>query len=103
MGLKQSTLGAMVGVSGSFISQCETGRKFPRLDVFVKIVDALNVSPNYILGREISVTSHDTEYTVFLSKKDLEIISKIKEYQGLYKVLSSDRTSDIVSSWAGKF
>ncbi len=103
LGLKQSALGAIVGVSASFISQCESGRKFPRLDVFLKIVDALNVSPNYVLGREVSVAARDTEYTVFLSMKDLEILEKIREYKSLYTVLSSDRTSDIISSWAHKF
>lgn len=102
-GLKQSALGAIVGVSASFISQCESGRKFPRLDVFLKIVDALNVSPNYILGREIGVASRDTNYTVYLSKKDLEIISKIKENKSLYTVLSSDRTNDVINIWASKF
>ena len=102
-GLKQSALGAIVGVSASFISQCENGHKFPRLDVFLKMVDTLGVSPNYILGREVGVANRDTDYIVYLSKKDLEIIGKIKEYKSLYTVLSSERTTDIISSWAHKF
>ena len=102
-GLKQCALGKMVGVSASFISQCENGYKFPRLDIFIKMIDALNVAPNYMLEREIGVATDDTNYLTYLSKKDLEIIFKIKEYKRLYEHLSSERTGDIIESWSHKF
>lgn len=100
--LKQNVLGQMVGVSASAISQYEQNKKFPRKDVFLKLLNILEVSPEYILGHDACVATNDTNYTIFLSKKDIEIINTIKKYPKLYNLLSSERTDDIIKYWASK-
>ena len=100
-GYTQKELAINIGKSASIVSQYEKGIKYPRLDTFLKLVDVLGVKPNFILGKEIGVTYDDTNF--LLSKKDLEIINKIKKYNNLYKLLNSDRADDILSFIAHKF
>lgn len=99
-GITQKVVGLEVGVTASQISQIEKGKKFPSLDVFLKMADLFNVAPEYILGRDTGVTSDNTEYIVHIASKDLEILSTIKEYENLYKLLSSDRMQDVIASWS---
>lgn len=102
-GYKQDVLGYMIGVSGAEISNYENDKKFPPKDKFCKLLDALDVSADYILERETSVASNDTDYIVHLPKRDLEMLSKISEYKELHDVLTSDRGDDIIKKWASKF
>lgn len=53
--LKQSGLtiqqfADLVGVSPEMVTQYYTTKKLPKLDTFVKICKALNVSADYLLG-----------------------------------------------------
>ena len=100
-GFTQKELAISIGKTASIVSQYENGIKYPRLDTFLKLVDVLGVKPNYILGKEIGVTYDDTNF--LLSKKDLEIINKIKKFKNLYKLLNSDRADDILAFIAHKF
>lgn len=97
-GLTQKELSIYLGVSAPAISQFETGKKSPRLNVFLKMIDILHVSPEYILGRDVCVTCNDTDYIIRLSKDDLKIISEIKKYENLYKKLVSN-TESVISVW----
>ncbi len=99
-GLTQKVVGLEVGVTASQISQIEKGKKSPSLDVFLKMADLFNVSPEYILGRDRGVASDDTDYIVRIPSKDLEILSTIREYENLYMLLSSDRMEDVIASWS---
>lgn len=55
MTLKQ--LASVVGVSEGAISHYETGRREPDPDMLGRIANALNVSVDYILGRDERVAS----------------------------------------------
>lgn len=98
IGLTQKALAIELKISAAAISQYESGKKFPRLNVFLRMVDILHVSPEYILGRDISVASNDTDYIVRLSKEDLNIINEIKKYTNLYHKLSVD-TKNVILAW----
>ena len=102
-GLKQSVLAHLIDVTTSQISQYETNRKFPRKEKLCRLLDVLDVSADYILGRDKSVVSNDTDYIIHLSSKDLEILSKIKEYEKLYYVLCSEGMEDVIKDWARRF
>lgn len=52
-GLTQEFLAEKVGVNTTYISDIERGAKFPSLSLYIKIVDALGVSSDYILRGEI--------------------------------------------------
>ena len=51
--LTQEQLEKKVGIGTTYISDIERGAKFPSLSLFIKIVDALGVSSDFILRGEI--------------------------------------------------
>ena len=51
--LTQEQLAEMLEIGTTYISDIERGAKFPSLSLFIKIVDALGVSSDYILRGEI--------------------------------------------------
>ena len=102
-GLKQSVLGSLIGVSPSEISQYENNKKFPRRAKLFKLMKVLEISSDYIFGTEVCVTSSNTDYVVYLSFKELQILSEIKKYKNLYHILCSERMEDAIYSFAKKF
>jgi len=99
LGLTQENLANYLNISAAAISQYENGKKFPRLNVFLKMTDVLCVSPEYILGRDVCVACDDTNYIIRLSKEDLQILSEIKKYNNLYSRLSSN-PKGVVLAWS---
>ena len=53
-GLSQLELSLSSGVSQTAISQMETGKKSPTLATFLKLCDALEVSPDSILALSLN-------------------------------------------------
>lgn len=51
--LSQTTLGSLVGVSHAAISQLESGRHAPSLEMLASLADALRVPPDALLRPEI--------------------------------------------------
>ena len=99
-GLSQQQLGDMLGVSKVSVCGYETGTRIPTLDNFLQLVEILDLTPDYILGREVDVIAENDEpYTVKLSKQDIEIISELKKYNELYNMLIKDskRTIELIS------
>ena len=87
--LKQSDIENIIGVKAAEISQYESNKRTPRWPTFNKLLDALNITADEVLGREMTV--HDDEgYEVKLAKEDLEILSYIKANPTLYKTLLAD-------------
>lgn len=52
-GITQEQLAEKTGVNTTYVSDIERGAKFPSLSLFIKIVDELGVSSDYILCGEI--------------------------------------------------
>ncbi len=94
MGLTQKQLAIIVGVKAAEISQYEADKRTPRWQVFNKLLDALNVTADEILGREVTVRDEE-EYEIRLSKEDLKILSSLKEKSKLYKLLLDDPERNI--------
>lgn len=90
LNLSQDSLAKKIGVSKVTICWYENGERTPSLENFLKLADILNVSLDQLVGREVSVVGEKDEYKVYLPKKDLEIISSIKEYPKLYNTLYND-------------
>lgn len=89
-GLTQTELAHIIGVKPAEISQYESDKRTPRWNVFIKILDTLNISADILLGREVLVVSDNEDYIVKLAQTDLQIIQTIKNYPKLYRVLSND-------------
>ena len=88
--INQTELAKMIGVAAAEISQYESGKRKPRWDKFPKLLDALDVTADEIIGREVTVVSDEQDYKVKMAKKDLQIINAIKQNKNLYKILSID-------------
>lgn len=50
-GLTQAQLASILGVGRAAIAKWESGTREPRLQILVKLCDALDVSSDYLLGR----------------------------------------------------
>lgn len=87
----QEELGNIIGVSKVSVCGYETGNRTPTMAMFLKLSDALDVTVDYLLGKDKkAICETDEEYTLMIAKEDLDIIKEIKEYKGLYNRLCSD-------------
>lgn len=53
-GYTQQELAQKVGIGNVYLGEVERGQKMPSLNSFIKILEALNVSADYILREELS-------------------------------------------------
>ena len=97
--LSQQDLGDLLGVSKVSICGYEKGVRIPTMENFLQLIDILDLSPDYLLGRDVNCVSDDEEkYSVKLAKEDLKIIQEIKNNNQLYNLLKNDpkRTVELV-------
>lgn len=74
--LTMKQLGSMIGVAESTISLYESGKRQPDNETLLKLADALNVSIDYLLGREEHSSTLDEklseeEFALFGEARDL--------------------------------
>ena len=89
-GFSQTQLANLIGVKPAEISQYESGKRTPRWQILSKILDELNISSDYLLGREINVISDDGKYKVRMSNIDIKLLKEIKKSRKLYNKLVED-------------
>lgn len=53
-GFTQEKLAEILGVSVEFVGQIERGLKLPSMQVFIKLIEVLNVSADYLLRDSVS-------------------------------------------------
>ena len=91
LGMSQDALAKQIGVSKVTICWYESGERTPGLENFLKLSEVLNLSLDELVGREVSVVAlDDRNYSVKLSKKDIEIINEFKNVKSLYERLYAD-------------
>lgn len=89
--LTQQNLADMVNVTKVSICCYEKGTRTPNLETFVDLVNVLDTTPDYLLGRDIRVVSEsDESYSVVLPKEDIEIINEIRKNDKLISYLRED-------------
>lgn len=90
-GLTQTQLGELINVTKVSISCYEHGTRTPNLETFIDLVNVLDTTPDYLLGRDINVVAeNDEKYSLVLPKIDIEIIKEIQKDKQLYKLLSEN-------------
>lgn len=90
-GLSQEKLGKMINVTKVSISCYENETRSPDLETFELLVDALDTTTDYLLGRDKLIVSEDKEdYKTYLSKEDLDIIKEINRNKNLVNFLRKD-------------
>lgn len=98
--LSQQQLGDMLGVSKVSICGYENGVRIPTIENFVQLLDILDLSADYLLGRDISVVSEeDEEYKIKLSTIDIKIIKELRNNSLLHNKLREDpkRTIELIN------
>ena len=63
----------------------------PSLETFVMLADTFNITTDYLLGREVSVTSEESnQYVGAISDQDIEFIQELKHYPMVYNKIIKD-------------
>ncbi len=90
-GISQQELGDKVGVTKVSICGYENGSRMPSLETFVMLADTFNTTTDYLLGREVSVTSEESnQYVGAISDQDIEFIQELKHYPMVYNKIIKD-------------
>lgn len=90
-GLTQSQLGNLINVTKVSISCYERDARMPNLETFIDLVNVLETTPDYLLGRDVEVIAENEEkYSIVLPKIDIEIIQEIKKDENLHNFLIED-------------
>ena len=88
-GLTQQQLGDLVNVTKVSICCYEKGVRTPNVETLLDLSQVLNTTPNYLLGSEANghLKEQEAEYTIAISKDDIEILKVLKKYKKLYDML----------------
>lgn len=98
-GLSQQQLADMIGVSKVSISEYENGNRIPLLENFIQLIDILELSADYLLGRDMYVVAEEeVPYTHVVAKEDITILNELKKERKLYIRLYNDpaRTIELI-------
>lgn len=89
--LSQEELGNLLGVTKVSVCGYERGTRIPTLSTFLKLSEVLELEPDYLLGRDISIISEpDSAYSVKMATEDIRIIQALKEHPKLHENLRLD-------------
>lgn len=90
-GLSQQKLGDMVGVTKVSICGYENGTRVPTIDNLVKLADSLNITIDYLLGRDVNVINEENKsYIGSISYEDVSLIMELRHFPNLYNKLLKD-------------
>lgn len=90
-GLTQEQLGKMINLTKVSISCYESEKRSPDLETFETLVDALDTTPDYLLGRDkLLVSESDEEYKIYVSKEELDILKEFNKNKDIINFLRSD-------------
>lgn len=83
-GLSQAKLAELAGFQPSAISHFETGGRSPSFDNLKRLADALEVSTDWLLGREVTHSSGPLFESLFrhaenVSEEDLGMLARMAE------------------------
>lgn len=99
-GLSQQELGDLLHVSKVSVCGYEKGTRTPSLETFNKLIEILEITPDYALGNDVSVVCEENPaYSTKLSKEDIIIIRELKKNPKLYQKFCEDpkRVIDVIT------
>ena len=77
LGMKQSVLGTLLGVTGSAIGNYENGISSPRADILCRVFDVLKCDANYLFQDEMSELDADN-----ITMPEIRMIKKYRSLDG---------------------
>lgn len=81
--IKQSELAEILGISNNHMSSIENGKEKPSLDAFIRLCEALKVTPDYLLLGNMhanNVPQDIVEGLRLCKKEDIELTRKMVEF-----------------------
>lgn len=89
--MSQEELGGLLGVTKVSICGYENGTRTPTMQNFLDLVEILNVTPDYLLGRDMAVVMEENEeYKTKISKEEMIILKELKKDRELYNKICKD-------------
>lgn len=90
-GLSQQQVADALNVSKVSVCGYEKGTRTPSLEIFVELVEFLELDTDYALGKDKSVVSdNEGTYSVKVANEDLAIIKSLKKHRELYNKICED-------------
>ena len=84
----QKELGKLVNAHATAISHFENNDRVPPLETLIALADAFNVSLDYFIGNDyFAVAEGNEQYTMKLSREELNFIKMIRKENKLYQEL----------------
>lgn len=75
LGLTQTELGSMVGVTGSAITNYEKETSHPKEQIIYKLMETLNIDANYLFQDVVKIKTQKNDFTI----AEYEIIKKYRD------------------------
>lgn len=97
--LSQQQLGDMMGVSKVSVCGYEKGNRVPSNKNFLQLVELLEVTPDYLLGRDVfAVSEGEEKYQHVIANEDITILNEFKKHPKLYQMLYNEpaRTVELI-------
>ena len=99
-GLSQQKLGDLIGVTKVSICGYENGTRIPTIENLIKLSDTLEITIDYLLGREVTVMNEENKsYIGSISHEDVCFIMELRHYPNLYSKLLKDskRSANLIN------
>ena len=80
--IKQNVLAEQLGISNNYLSSIERGKEKPSLEILIKICNALNITPDYLIMGNMhsnNVPQKITEGLRLCTAADIDLIEIIIE------------------------
>jgi len=85
--LTQKGLGSIVGVDGKTISAYENEEIFPRMNTLIKLIETLDISPEYLLGvTDKELPADQRQYIVIPKSYPPSFKADLMEYYKFLKI-----------------
>lgn len=89
--MTQKQLGDMLNVTKVSVCCYENNVRTPSLETLDDLCNVFGVNSDYFLGKDIPIVMEESsEYSIYISKEELEIIKQLKHFKDLYYKMISD-------------
>ena len=95
--LSQNELANLLGINQYNISFWEIGRSEPNIEQLIKLSEILNVPIDYLLGKDVILTSNEEEFQTVTNHfiQDIED-EMLNELISLYSSISNEKKKDLL-------
>ena len=89
--ISQQELADIIGVTKVSVCGYESGKRLPNLYNLMRIANALDVDPNYLLGYDVKVIAEkEVKYQMIITKEELVFISELRKNRLIYNQVIKD-------------